>query len=282
MDAFIRENKSFLLSLVFLMAGLFALGYTVFYRPAQVAAADLSAMTGILNGENNALRAALVRAQQAATDPTQEAQAITSLPNFLRHINDIAKNTMVVIRELRPTASSTEAGPDIAFRLSLTADYLTFLRFAAALESLNVVINDLQVRPYDSTKQPPEHAIAFTITPRANARPLTGDRLKAIKAAVEQPDKRNPFQRFVIESETLEVRREIELTHMHRLSGIGRIGADRTATIDDRTYREGDTFKNMTITEIQGDRVRLVQETPDGSTRPYILKFRSSGIQDLF
>ena len=43
------------------------------------------------------------------------------------------------------------------------SDYYAFVRFTSRLESLNVTIRDLKVRPYNDTRTPPVHLIKFTI-----------------------------------------------------------------------------------------------------------------------
>ena len=63
------------------------------------------------------------------------------------------------------------------------------------------------------------------------------------------------------------------MTWIHRLSGIGRIGGERIATIDSRDYAVGDPLDNMSITEIRNDRVMLKKESADGE-QIFVLGFR--------
>ena len=137
----------------------------------------------------------------------------------MRYINRIAQDTDVIIRELLPVqAKGVGAGNELKFKLSVTTDYLTFLRFAARLESLNVGINDLQVRPFDPTKTPALHAIAFSITPRDDGKPLESARIVRIREQVAAKNKRNPFQRFAYSTSEPTPTPWIDLTWIYRLS----------------------------------------------------------------
>ena len=98
-------------------------------------------------------------------------------------------------------------------------------RFSQLLERRDVIIHDIQVRPYDAGRTPPVHAISFSLTPRNDAEPMTGERLNRLKEMVDAPDKRNPFQRFVSVGQV--VRKEIDLTWIYKLSGIGSVGGVR-------------------------------------------------------
>lgn len=268
MDAFIRTHRSFLLSLLCAVTGILLLGYATVYRPKEVALADAARLTAILTEENRPLAAELARRQKSAAQP--EA-GIRSLPRFLDHINSIAQDTKVIIRELMPSRDG-----NLKFVLKITADYLTFLRFAANLEALNVSINDLQVRPFDGSQNPPTHAIEFSITPRADAAPLTDQRLQALRDQVAEQNKRNPFQRFAFNRSTRQVTQEIDLTWIHRLSGIGRVGDQDVATINTRDYRVGMELEaGLKVTKIDSDAVHLQRQTDDGLTL-YVIRFRRS------
>ncbi|MDG2284426.1 MAG: hypothetical protein P8N43_02705 [Alphaproteobacteria bacterium] len=174
------------------------------------------------------------------------------------------------------TVTGPAAGAELKFKLAIITDYLTLLRFAAQLESLNVGINDLQVRPYDPTKTPVEHAIEFSITPRDDAKPVKSTWVKSIKDKVTVKNKRNPFQRFAYNKSEPKPSPWIDLTWIYRLSGIGRIGEARIATIDSRDYAVGDTLKDMVVDEILSDRIKLKRESADG-VQTYVLGFRKKG-----
>lgn len=274
MDAFLRKHRAFLLSTLYLITGLMLLGYATLYSRRDVAIADALQLNRLVEEENRAL-AELAKKQKKAEAAPQEG--IRSLPTFLERINSIAQKTTVIIKELTPSRDT-----DLKFLLKITTDYLTFLRFAAELESLNLVINDLQVRPYDPTKTPPVHAIEFSITPRNDAAPMSDDRVVALREQVASLDKRNPFQRFAFNATTKEVSAEIDLTWIHKLSGVGRVGDRKVATINVRNetkdYSVGDELEpGLTITAIENDRVQLQKKTGDGTVR-YVMRFRRSAV----
>jgi hypothetical protein len=269
-----HQYRNVLGALLFLALGVVVAVQAFHLGPRQVMTADLARLKQILDLENRTL-ADLKKAEDAeASTSSDDDRGIKSLPAFLKHINRISQDTNVIIRELVPsTASSATSGGALKFKLSITTDYLTFLRFAAKLESLNVGINDLQVRPYDPTKTPVEHAIAFSITPRDDAKPLESARIDTIQEKVSAKNKRNPFQRFAYNKSEPKPSPWIDLTWIHRLSGIGRIGGERIATIDSRDYAVGDPLDNMSITEIRNDRVMLKKESADGE-QIFVLGFR--------
>ena len=269
-----HQYRNVLGALLFLALGAIVAVQAFHLGPRQVMKADLARLKQILDLENRTLTELRKAEDAKATTSDDEDRGIKSLPAFLKHINRISQDTNVIIRELVPSsANSATSGGALKFKLSITTDYLTFLRFAAQLESLNVGINDLQVRPYDLTKTPVEHAIAFSITPRDDAKPLESERIDTIQEKVSAKNKRNPFQRFAYNKSEPKPSPCIDLTWIHRLSGIGRIGGERIATIDSRDYAVGDPLNDMTITEIRNDRVMLKKESTDGE-QIYVLGFR--------
>ena len=268
MDAFIRKHQSFFLSLLFALAGLWALIYTTWLSPFTLIRSDLTVITKAVSDENDKI--AKVRNEAEKRRKIEEVN-LNSLPDFLRHINDIANATKVIVRELVP---DREGG--IKFNLKITSDYRTFLDFIAKLEAHDVVIHNLSVHPYDMRKSPPIHAIEFSITPRRNAKPLDSARINAMVAAVAKPDQRNPFQRFAYNQAA--VQQEVDLTWLFKLSGIARIGEARVATIDSKDYRVGDKLEDMTVKEIESDRVRLEKQS-ERNLDKFILKFRASAIR---
>lgn len=269
-----HQYRNVLGALLFLAFGIIVAVQALHLGPRQVMKADLAQLKQVLDRENRAL-AELKKAEDVeASTSSEEDRGIKSLPAFLKHINRISQDTNVIIRELVPsTTNSAASGGALKFKLSITTDYLTFLRFAGQLESLNVGINDLQVRPYDPTKTPVEHAITFSITPRDDAKPLESARIGTIREKVAAKNKRNPFQRFAYNKSEPKPSPWIDLTWIHRHSGIGRIGGERIATINSRDYAVGDPLDDMLINEIRNDRVMLKKESADGE-QIYVLGFR--------
>lgn len=276
MVAFLRKHRNFVLSLCYLLLALALAGYSVIYYPREVAIADMAEMQRIFSREAKPLREAAQILKQQQGQQT-EVVGIRSLPAFLGHINRVAQDTNVIITELVPAQDREQRQTaELKFQLRIAENYLTFLRFAARLESLNLGINDLQVRPFDATKNPPVHAISFSITPRNDAEPTSSQRIDNMKDQVAAQDKRNPFQRFAYNPKSPKPNPWIDLTWVHRLTGIGRVGDKRMATIDSREYAAGDNLSGMTITSVESDRVMLNKTTENGR-QIYVLGFRAPG-----
>jgi hypothetical protein len=202
---------------------------------------------------------------QRKVDETIEAR-INSIPAFLQNINTLANTTNVIIRKLAPDDRNK-----LKFYLEMFSDYYTFVKFTSRLESLNVTIHDLEVRPYNDTKTPPIHLIKFTITPTDDAAPMSSRRLRVLASQVNQKNKRNPFQRYA--ARTGPARACIDQTWVFKLSGIGTINSKAVATISSVDYTVGDKIAGMTVQSIKADRVELRKKTENG-TECHILKFR--------
>jgi len=263
MDAFIRKNLSLVLSTLYLLVGCAIAAYATLYIPKTTAIADLKIANQLATAENLALRNWLKSQKKA--DETIEAR-INSIPVFLQNINTLANTTNVIIRKLAPDDRNK-----LKFYLEMFSDYYTFVKFMSRLESLNVTIHDLEVRPYNDTRTPPIHLIKFTITPTDDAAPMSSSRLHVLASQVSQKNKRNPFQRYA--ARTGPAKACIDQTWVFRLSGIGTINREAVATISSVDYKVGDKVAGMTIRSIRADRVELQKKTENG-TECHILKFR--------
>jgi len=263
MDAFIRKYRGFVLSSLYLVIALLALGYATLISPREIAQESAGNLARILSGEIASLR----KEQQAQEEVKKKPSVgIRSLPAFLEHINNTARETDIIIRELIPGKDG-----DLKFVLKVTSDYFKFLKLAAKLEKLNLTINDLQVRPYKMTATPPEHVIEFSLTPRGDAEPLSSDRFSKLDDLVSSESKRNPFQRFAFNAETKAVSRDIDLTWIYHMTSIGKSAGREVATIDNSDYFIGGKLKQgHIITAITGDEVRLEQKTDNGVETSFI------------
>lgn len=268
MNPFFERYRGLLMSSLFVVVGLIALGYAKDYRKLEATIGQLSAAREAINQDNARLTQRLRSAQDSKR--TVESAGVQTMPVFLKRINKLAKDTDVIIRELVPDKTNR-----YKFHLELHTDYFTFLRFTADLESLNTIINDLEVRPYDATQVPPVHVIRFSITPRNDAEPMDSERLRVLKEAVQKRDKRNPFQRFAFDHSRLTPKPVIDLTWIHLLTGIGKEDGRYYATIDRRDYYIGSLIEDRRVTRIEADRVYMTKETRDGS-QEYVLRFRES------
>lgn len=254
---------SLVLSTAYLLVCCAVAAYAILYIPKSAAIADLKVATRLAEKENLTLQR-WVKSQKKA-DETMEAK-INSIPAFLQNINMLANTSNVIIRKLAP-----DDRDKLKFYLEMFSDYYTFVKFTSRLESLNVTINDLEVRPYNDTRTPPVHLIRFTITPTDDAAPLSSSRLRILASQVNQKNKRNPFQRYA--ARTGPARACIDQTWVFRLSGIGTINGTPVATISSVDYKEGDKIADMTIRRIRAGRVELQKKTENG-TECHILKFR--------
>ncbi|MFN3075838.1 MAG: hypothetical protein ABT940_02950 [Alphaproteobacteria bacterium] len=264
MDALIRRHLLLFASAVYVVGAVLAAGYTVLYYPKQQQIARAMKFSSLMEQENTKM-SKIKEARKAKSSSI----GIRSLPEFLERINNIAKDTDVILTKLVP-----REGNRMAFDLQIAVDYFTFLKFAQRLESLDVTIHDIQIHPYDVSHSPPVHAITFSMTPRNDAEPLSGERLSRLAKQVTEENKRNPFQRFVY-NPGVGVRKEIDLTWIYKLSGIGSVGGVRMATIDSREYEVGNKFKDMTIARIDADTVNLTKSTPNGVEK-FVIRFRKS------
>ena len=271
MDAFIRKHASLFLSTFFMIVCVGAAGYFGLYVPATANRADLNKVTVYFNKENALLNKKkgfflTVDKKTSKAAKTNEQTGLRSIPAFLERINKLANDHKVIIRKLAPDKENK-----IKFIIEMIADYFVFTEFAGNLEGLNVLVNDLEVRPYDDTKSPPLHVIKFSITPYNDAAPLSTTRVAGLAALTKQKNKRNPFQRFAARTG----RSCVDQTWLHTLSGIGTINNEKIATIDNFDYNVGDIVPTMgmKIVAIETARVEFVKKASAG-LECHILKFR--------
>ncbi len=271
MDVFIQQNLRLIASTLYLAFAIVAFGYAIPYQNRDVSTADLGVVNAELKRENDLLSKRIKATRTARRKSTSEvALGVKQMPSFMRRINRIANQNDVIIRRLTPTVENR-----FTYRIDIITDYRTFLRFTSQLESLDTVVDDLEVHPYGMNPKSNklEHTISFSITPRNDAEPISGERLKNIQTDVEVPDIRNPFIKKAEGPQGgLD---EIDLTWINKLTGIGQDNDGAVATIDKLTYRVGDTLANtqQTITHIQSDRILLEIVDEDGTQR-FLLKFR--------
>lgn len=243
-----------------------ALVYATLISPREIAQESAGNLARILSGEITSLKKEQQSQEESKKTPSV---GIRSLPAFLEHINNTARETDIIIRELIPGKDG-----DLKFVLKVTSDYFKFLKLAAKLEKLNLTINDLQVRPYKMMANPPEHVIEFSLTPRGDAAPLSSDRFSKLDDLVSSESKRNPFQRFAFDVTTKAVSRDIDLTWIYHMTSMGKSGGREVTTIDGAEYFIGSKLKQgHVITAITGDEVRLEQKTDNGLETSFI-RFR--------
>lgn len=261
MDAFIRNHLSLVLSTLYLIVGLSLAAYVGLYVPAKAKYADLIEAQKYIAAEN----AELKKRKAFFTKSNKETvNKLNSIPDFLKRINKLANDHKVIIRKFVPDEEDK-----LKFIIEMFGNYYVFTQFAADLESLDVVVHDLEVRPYDSKKS--INFIKFAITPKNDARPAPPRHFDTLLAMVKQKNRRNPFQRLV----DIPGRDCIDQTWVHTLSGIGTISGKKVATINSLDYGIGDVLKptGLKIVSIGSDRVEFVKQTANAK-ECHILKFQ--------
>lgn len=245
-----------------MLSGLFAVGYSEFYSPYDIYGTDAVKKSSLLKREIKNIEE---KGKLRNIENQKAEKGIHFLPDFLGRINEIAHQQQVIINRLSP-----EKEDSLKFKLEMTSEYRTFIKFIAQLESLNVIIDDIQLHPYDARKVTPVHAISFTIIPRNDAEPLSAERQKKLQELVAKPGQRNPFQRLAPGI----VDHLVDLTWVVKLSGIG-VASDgkRYATIDNSSYRAGDKLEGRVITEITESKVFMEKIDDAGVTR-FVLSSR--------
>ena len=271
MDAFFQRHRQLLLSSLYLVFGIVLAGYVGAYQHLKLASSDLRIASARLKAENTELNKLAGNTELAGVEKEEKiSSGIRSIPTFLSHINNVSRSNNVVIRKFTPDTNNT-----IKYQLEIIVDFPTFIRFAADLESLDTVIQELQVRPYDQLAVPPTHFITFSIIPRNDAIPLADkdERLKTLRERVLK-NPRNPFQRL----DKSEDRTLVDLTWVYKLTSIGTDAGKRYATIDRKDYSSGDTIEGTkrVITAIERREVFLSEDLTFGK-QPYVMRFRTKG-----
>lgn len=272
MDAFIQKYQPLIVSTFYLIFGLVLAGYSVFYSRLEVYSHDLSkAREEIRSLNQDYKKRDEARLEASKKDEKASDVGIRYLPTFLDRINKIAHQNAVIIRKLTPARDNP-----LKFNLEFITDYFTFIHFSFGLESLDIILDDIQIHVYDPSKVPPLHAISFSLIPRNDAQPLgESERMAVLKTQVDMKEKRNPFQRLVgLREPGSGPLPTIDLTWLYKLGGLG-LMPDRQpyATIDQRNYLVGEKLDGRVITEIGKDRLYLEKVTPEGKAR-FLLTFR--------
>ncbi|MBF0610567.1 MAG: hypothetical protein G8345_11635 [Magnetococcales bacterium] len=278
MEQFFQQHRNFTLSLLWLLFGIMLAGYSLLYRPLQLSMKALTPLTSQLDEQNKSLQSK-IDAQQNMDKA--KAVGISSLPAFLARINELSSTHKVVINKLTP-----EGEGRLRINLEINADFYTFLRFVAHLETLDVVLDNVEIHPftYDPKNSDlPIHFISFAITPQNNAEPLksgaTQELMRKVKEAIEVHNLRNPFQRYA-KDHRKDPEQLVDLTWVYKLGGFG-VGNDGVtyAIIDNLEYRKGATMDGRDITEIDkgAGRVMMEKRTEQGTKMKYVLKFRKKG-----
>ena len=199
-------------------------------------------------------------------DEDNNTAQLDTIPKLLIRINNTCKAPGVVIRTLKPHTNNP-----FAFELQFISTYFNFLKVLNEFEKLNININKIDIKPYEIDKNNAKHIITIDIEAIDGGKQLSSKEILFLENELNKKKKRDPFQRFAKVGK--KIKRLIDLTWMHKLSGIGKIDGKFVATIDHRLYYHKSKLKDMIITEITSRNVYLKKNTPNGVVN-YILKFR--------
>jgi hypothetical protein len=259
-----ERKQEFLYIAVFTALLLFA-GYFVLYRPLLSDNAALLGQIALLNKQDAEKKELVGKMQESHV----ERPRLDSPEEFLRNINEVGRNSDVLIRKMSPSKDS-----ETEFDIEILADYRSFLKFISNLEGLNVDLKNISVRQSSKVSAIPRQLIKFTVAPLGGGSYAVDERLTQLAEAVGKPDLRNPFQRSILapnpESDYSQI---IDLTNIHNLTSVGTsVEGDRDAVIDRKVLRVGDFLQpggKRRITRITTDGVYLME-----GVQEYVIKFR--------
>lgn len=274
MNDLIKDNREVFFSVIYLLLSLFVYLYFNHYMVDLNRYNNIAKLNNLVRSDLDKMKAAKELAENEQIK--KSSTGLDSFPSFLQELNKISNKCNVIIDKLVPDQDNEHK-----FTLEFIADYYTFVNFTADLESLSIILDDLQIHPYDASTSPPLHAISFSLTAYDNGRQIENERLKQMKTRIANKDKRNPFQRYAYSKVSKKVSQEIDLTWIHKLQGIG-VSPDGGfyATIDQMNYRKGDNFNGMEVVEIQSRHVKIESRNELEGTKRYLIKFRSDENSD--
>jgi hypothetical protein len=196
----------------------------------------------------------------------ENTNELDTIPQLLTRINDTCKAPNVVIRTLKPKLNNP-----FAFELKFISNYFDFLKVLSEFEKLNIVINKIDIKPYEINEIKSKHLVTIDLEAIDGGKKLSNKNISFLEYELNKTDKRDPFQRFAKIGKN--ITRLIDLTWLHKLSGIGKINGKFVATIDHRIYYEKSKLHGMTINTISPKGLTLSKKTKNG-TDNFVLNFR--------
>lgn len=191
---------------------------------------------------------------------------LNTIPKLLTRINNTCKAPGIIIRTLKPHSNNP-----FSFELQFISNYFDFLQVLSEFEKLNININKIDIKPYEIDQNNAKHIITIDIEAIDGGEQLSLTEVSFLEKELNRKRKRDPFQRFAKVGKT--IKRVVDLTWMHKLSGIGKVNGKYVATIDHRIYYKNSKFKNMKVTDISAKSVYMTKNTKNGIVY-YILNFR--------
>jgi hypothetical protein len=260
---YIQEYILDFISILFLSGTIYFLFVNTYYNP-------LLQYNKIINtlSQNYKKEELKLYKQVYAVEQTKENQEIKldTIPALLVRINNTCIAPKVIIRTLVPNKDNP-----FRFKLKFISTYFNFLTVLSEFEKLNIAINKIDIKPYEIKEKEARHIITLDISAIDGGHSLSKENIAFLTKELQKKEKRDPFQRFAKIGKT--IKRLVDLTWIHKLSGIGRIDGQYVATINHRVYYKNSKFNDMIITDITSKSVLLKKKTSNGIVN-YILNFR--------
>jgi hypothetical protein len=220
-----------------LLACLFALYRWHYFQEAQ-ASSGMQTLTDVLRVEAEAT---------SAVKPLAGGTAGATVPELLSRIQEIASQYNVAIRSVAPSPADPNK-----ITLGIHGEYRDMMLFLGRLETFQIAISGFEFAP-------DETGIAGSVELSHSAKPGApvsfADYMDAI---IKYTAVRNPFE-IGDPVPVPNVKGDMgDLSWTYHLTSISLYGAERTATIDGKDYRIGDTLNGMQISAIGSSSVNLI------------------------
>jgi len=256
-------------SIILLLASLVFLFFNVYYNPLLQYGKTITTLSNQYTKDELKYYKLLHKNDKKKTDSNTNTKEIKldTIPALLVRINNTCVAPKVIIRTLIPNSNNP-----FRFELKFISNYLDFIRVLSEFEKLNITINTIDIRPYEIKQKEAKHIITLDVSAIEGGKTLSKEDISFLIKELSRKQKRDPFQRFAKIGK--KIKRLVDLTWIHKLSGIGKMNGQYSATINRRPYLKGDTFNDMKITKISSNSVLLSKQTDNG-TYNYILNFRT-------
>jgi len=259
----LREYLAEIISSIVLVASAVFLFFSVYYTP-------MSKYKEAIKDMESSYVSKIIKLKQEKqlNEENQElnVEKLSVIPGLLKRINDTCKAPKIIIRELQPDSTNP-----FKFELKFISSYFDFLKVLSEFEKLNIAIDDISIYPFKIDKNNPKHFITLNIRAIGSGEKIDSTLVTFLDKELAKKNKRNPFQRFAKLGENIQ--RIIDLTWIHKLSGIGRVNGENMATINHQQYFKGDIFSGYKIISISSNGVRLKKNTSNGN-EIYVINFR--------
>jgi hypothetical protein len=259
----LKEYMLDILSVIILSISFFYLFNNAYYNPLLAYNNTIKTLSMSYQQDEIKLNAQLYNDEKK--DETNNND-LDTIPQLLTRINDTCKAPNVIIRTLKPKVDNP-----FAFELKFISNYFDFLKVLSEFEKLNIVINKIDIKPYEIANTKSKHLVTIDLEAINGGEKLSLDNVSFLEYELKRNNKRDPFQRFAKIGK--EIQRLVDLTWIYKLSGIGKIDGKFVATIDHRVYYENSKLNGMTINTISPKGLTLSKKTFNGTKR-FVLNFR--------